>query len=324
MASEIKINIIELVRANLNKLIKEDKKNIFYLLYYSILEALLLMVSPLASAIIINSVLAHATLSINVLSFIVITIFLGIATIQILKQYIIEKFEQKIFVQHAIKMAEASAQLKNSNVDRTIDKYMNYFFDVISIQKLFPILILNGSSLIVKLIVSLLLLLIFDINLFLLGIFFMITFTIAIFFLGKHGIRYSIERSDAKHEAIYFLQHIPYYQNKNENIFEKLDAYLIKFVKARQKMFMVIIRQLSLTFFLEGLILSSFFILGGYLVFEGKMPIGEFVAAEIIIISLTYALRDFMKQIDYIYDMVEGFYKIDKLSKKLEKDNVSL
>ncbi|HIE59176.1 MAG TPA: hypothetical protein EYP82_04450 [Hydrogenothermaceae bacterium] len=87
-------------------------------------------------------------------------------------------------------------------------------------------------------------------------------------------------------------------------------------------MFTVIIRQLSLTFFMEGLILSSFFILGGYLVFEGKMPIGEFVASEIIIIAVTYSLRDFMQQIDYIYDMVEGFYKIDKLSKKLESSNV--
>jgi len=321
MASEIKINIIELVRVNLGKLIHADKKNIFYLLYYSILESILLLVSPLASAVIINSVLAHASLSVYVLSFMVITIFLGIATLQVLKQYIIEKFEQKIFVQNAIEVAEASEGVKD--LDMTIDKYMNYFFDIISIQKLFPSLMLNGSSLLVKLIISLMLLFVFDINLFLLGIFFIIIFMILIFFLGKKGVVYSIERSDAKHEAIYFLQHIPYLK-ENENVFKKLDMYLVTFVKARQKMFMVIIRQLSLTFFMEGIILSSFFILGGYLVFEGKMPIGEFVASEIIIISVTYALRDFMKQIDYLYDMIEGFYKIDKLSKRLKKDNVSL
>jgi len=321
MASEIKINIIELVRANLGKLIRADKKNIFYLLYYSILESILLLVSPLASAVIINSVLAHASLSVYVLSFMVITIFLGIATLQVLKQYIIEKFEQKIFVQNAIEVAEASEGVKD--LDMTIDKYMNYFFDIISIQKLFPSLMLNGSSLLVKLIISLMLLFVFDINLFVLGIFFIIIFMILIFFLGKKGVVYSIERSNAKHEAIYFLQHIPYLK-ENENVFKKLDMYLVAFVKARQKMFMVIIRQLSLTFFMEGIILSSFFILGGYLVFEGKMPIGEFVASEIIIISVTYALRDFMKQIDYLYDMIEGFYKIDKLSKRLKKDNVSL
>lgn len=321
MSSETKISVSKLVIKNLNKIMKEDKKYIFYLLYYSVLEAILLIVSPLASAIIINSVLAHATLSIAVLSFIVIVIFLGITILQILKQYIIEKFEQKIFVQHAIKLAEASSKLKDFEIDKAIDKYMNYFFDVVSIQKLIPVLILNGSSLVVKIMVSLSLLFVFDINLFLLGLLFIIIFASVMLFLGRNGVLFAIERSDAKHETIYFLQNIPLYRKENENIFKKLDTLLLNFVKARKRMFLVVIRQLSLTFFMEGLILSSFFILGGYLVFEGKMPIGEFVASEIIIISVTYAMRDFMKQIDYIYEVVEGFYKVDKLSKKLEHNN---
>ncbi|HIP20271.1 MAG TPA: hypothetical protein EYG70_04020 [Sulfurimonas sp.] len=84
-------------------------------------------------------------------------------------------------------------------------------------------------------------------------------------------------------------------------------------------MFSIIARQLAVSFFIEGLILSSFFILGGYLVFEGTIPIGDFVAIEIIILSVLNGLRSFMKQIDYIYDMVEGFYKIDKLSRALKK-----
>lgn len=282
------------------------------------------MVSPLASAIIINSVLAHATLSISVLSFVVIVVFLGITILQILKEYIIEKFEQKIFVQHAIKLAESSMKLKDFETDKTVDKHMNYFFDIISIQKLFPFLLLNGSGLAVKLIVSLAFLFIFDINLFVLGVFFIIIFGIVMLFLGRNGMLFAIERSDAKHEAIYFLQNIPQYKKENENIPQKLDALLVRFVQARKKMFLIIIRQLGLTFFMEGVILSSFFILGGYLVFEGKMPIGEFIASEIIIISVTYALRDFMKQIDYIYDVVEGVYKINKLSRKLEHGNVTL
>jgi len=324
MASKTKISILELVSHNIRTLINEDKKNIFYLIYYSILEAFLLMVSPLTSAIIINAVLAHATLSISVLSFIVISIFLGIAFLQVLKQYILEKFEQRIFVKHVIKMAEASSKLEGKDSDKTIDKYMNYFFDVISIQKLFPVLVLNGSALFFKLIVSLLLLLVFDMNLFFLGLFFIIIFVVLILFLGRGGASLAIARSDAKHEAIYFLQNVPFYDKEDSHIFKNLDALLITFVEARRKIFKVIIKQLGLTFFMEGLILSSFFILGGYLVFEGKMPIGEFVASEIVIISVTYALRDFMKQIDYIYDMIEGFYKIDKLSSKLEKSHVSI
>jgi putative ABC transport system ATP-binding protein len=61
-----------------------------------------------------------------------------------------------------------------------------------------------------------------------------------------------------------------------------------------------------------------FLLIGGYLVINGSLPLGEFVAAEIIVTSITYALKGFAKQLDYIYDMVEGLYKVNKLSLELK------
>ena len=312
------MNITQLVFTNLSNIIQEDKKNILYLLYYSTIEAILLMVSPLASAFIINSVLAHATLSITVLSTIVILVFAIVALLQVLKAYMIEKFEQKIFIKNAIKTSRLALE-NEENKESSTDKYMNYFFDVISIQKLFPILLLNGSALIIKIIVSLLLIFIFDINFFILGIIFIFLFLGIILYLGRNGSMLAVERSNAKHETIYFIQNITKGDASKESKFKQLDTQLLKFLNARDRMFSVIARQLSLSFFVEGVILSSFFILGGYLVFEGLIPIGEFVAIEIIIISVVNALRELMKQIDYIYDMIEGFYKVDKLSTILKK-----
>jgi len=314
-----KLQIIDLVIRNLKQIISEDKKNIFYLLYYSMIEAILLMVSPLTSAFIINSVLAHATISITVLSFIVIVIFVIIAILQVLKEYMVEKFEQKIFVKNSIKISTLALEARDQVNKDVVDKYMNYFFDVISIQKLFPIILLNGSGLLIKVLVSLILLLLFDLSFFLLGLLFITFFVIVVLFLGREGAKFAIQRSDAKHEAIYYLQSIPMQSQTADETVKTLDKLLMNFVHARQKMFGVIAKQLSLTFFIEGIILSTFFIVGGYLVFKGIVPIGEFVATEIIIISVVNALKDFMKQIDYMYDMIEGFYKVNKLSTILEK-----
>ncbi len=313
-----KHKILELLLYQLQTIVREDRKNIFYLLYYSLIEGILLMVSPLTSAFIINSVLAHASISIYTLSGVVIIIFLMIAFLQVIKEYIIEKFEQKIFIKNSIKIAELAVKIVPDK--EHIDKYMNYFFDVISIQKIFPVILLNGSGLLIKILISMLLLLIFDISFFFLGLFFILFFLVSVLWLGKKAPAYAIERSNAKHEAIYYLQEIPYLQEESKTIFTKLDHLLCNFIYARRKMFGVVVKQLSLTFFLEGLVLSSFFIVGGYLVFEGIVPIGEFVAVEIIIISLVSALRDFMKQIDYMYDMIEGFYKIEKLKNALGEE----
>ena len=311
-------DLLTIVHRGVGSLLKKERKTLLYLAYYSILEATLLMVAPLTSAFIINSVIAHAHVSIVTLSGIVLVIFIGVAILQVIKAFIIEKFEQKIFVSNAIQIALLAIGKKERLDPATIDKYMNYFFDVVSIQKVLPQIILNGVALVVKLVISLLLLIVFDVSLFGLGLFFIFGYLVLILWLGKRGPKLAIERSDAKHEAIHFLQTLP--MHKEETTLQKLDELLYRFIQARNRMFAVMMRQQSLTFMVEGLILSTFFIVGGYLVFKGHMAIGEFVAVEIIVLSVTYALNDLMKQIDYFYDVVEGFYKIHKLSHILGKD----
>ena len=74
------------VISSITKIIKEDRKNILFLLYYSAIEAILVMSIPLASSFIINSVLAHATISVLVLGSIVIVIFMLTTLLQVVKE----------------------------------------------------------------------------------------------------------------------------------------------------------------------------------------------------------------------------------------------
>ena len=309
------------VLKGITAIFKADKKNIFYLLYYSAIEAILVLSIPLTSSFIVNSILAHANISIFILAVVVITIFLLTTSLQIIKEYIIEKFQQKIFVTTSIKVAKMATKFKNSSAKtkKLIDKYMNYFFDIGAIQKFFPVLLLDGSGLIVKMIASLLLLFAFDPILFGLGFFLFIFFTIVIIIVGIRGPKSAIERSDAKHSSIYFIQNIPFDEKSDEEIYKELDTKLATYINARIKNFRIIISQLSFTFFIEGAIFSAFLIIGGHLVVEGVIPVGEFIAAEIVVVSMTSAVKSFIKQIDYIYDMIEGFYKVEKLTTLLSE-----
>lgn len=302
------------------KIIKEDRKNIFNLFYYSIIDAILVLSIPLASAIVINSVLAHASLSIVILGSIVLVLFVFITILQLIKEYIVEKFQQKIFLKEGIEIAIKALNLNHEDSADEIKhrKLMNYFFDITSIQKFFPILLLDGLGLVIKIFVSLLLLLTFNPILFGAGALFFSIYIILLFFLGHNATQSALNRSDAKHSTIYFLQHINEEKGTEKEILSKFNTYLSTYVQARQKLFKVIIRQLGFTFFAEGFIFSMFLIIGGHLVINGSLPLGEFVAAEIIVTSITYALKGFAKQLDYIYDMIEGIYKVNKLSVGLE------
>lgn len=302
------------------KIIKEDRKNIFHLFYYSIIDAILVLSIPLASAIVINSVLAHASLSIVVLGSIVLLLFVFITILQLLKEYIVEKFQQKVFLKTGIEIAAKALNLNHEDSDDQVKhgKLMNYFFDITSIQKFFPILLLDGLGLIVKILVSLLLLLAFDPILFGAGTLFFSLYIVTLFLLGHNAAQSALNRSDAKHSTIYFLQHINKEKGTQNEVLSKFNSYLTTYAQARQKLFEIIIRQLGFTFFAEGFIFSMFLIIGGYLVIHGSLPLGEFVAAEIVVTSITYALKGFAKQLDYIYDMIEGLYKVNKLSLGLE------
>ncbi len=315
------MNIEKKIFSSIAKVIRQDKKNVFYLIYYSTIKAILVLSIPLASSFIINSVLAHASISVSVLGFIVITAFVFITVLNVIQEYIVEKFQQQIFVQTGIEIAELATNLRNKTLDSklagNIDQYMNYFFDITSLQKLFPVILLDGAGLVIKIIVSLILLLAFDPLLFVSSIILFMIYLVLLFLLGRNGIKYAIDRSDNKHKSIYFLQNIPNVEQSKEDVLNAYDQHLNDYVDSRQKSFSVIIRQLALTFFMEGFVVSGFLILGGSLVVNGVLPVGEFVAAEIVIVSIIYSLKVFVKQIDYIYEMIEGIYKINKLSLSL-------
>ena len=94
------------------------------------------------------------------------------------------------------------------------------------------------------------------------------------------------------------------------------------YVDSRRNHFSVMLKQLALSYIVQGLMISGFFVFGGYMVINGELPIGEFVAAEILIVSLIYSMNGFVKQLDYIYDGIEGYYKIGKLSDSLDAKEI--
>lgn len=301
--------------------LKTDKRSIYYVLYYTLLEGFLVLSIPLTSSFVINSLVAHSYISLVTLGVIISVVFLFIIFVRVLQEYIIEKFEQRVFVTEGYEVAHKAFKLNQEHKTTTthdpIDKLMNYFFDITTIQKIFPILILNGAGLLVQTFMTLLLLLVFDITLFLSALIVLLLFLLFLILFGKDGIKYAIERSDTKHNAIHFLQKIPSIQESKEDMFKKLETKMSSYVDARENQYRVRIRQLITSFFFQGVIISGFFLLGGFLVINGSLPVGEFVASEIIVVTLIYSINGFAKQLDYIYDGIEGFYKIEKLSSEL-------
>ncbi len=307
------------------ELLKKDKKLIYYLIYYSLVEGILIISIPLSLDFSINSIIAHSTFSVTVIGILIISIFVFITLARVLQEYILEKFQQKIFVETGFYTFDIAYGVEYRpgvyKEKEPVKKVMNYFFDVTTIQKFFPIVILGGITLLVNVIVGFLLLLAFNIALFELAIIIFIIYTIILIILSHNGIKYAKYRSNMKHEAFFFLQNIASSSKNKEKEEKELEKILMEYINARQKLFGVMIRQKTLTFFVQGVIYALFFILGGFLVIDGKIPVGEFIAAEIIVVFINYALDNFVKYINYFYEVVEGVYKVGSLKRYLGNEH---
>ncbi len=312
------MEVKSIVYNTFSQIMQADRQSIFYILFYTLLEGILVLSIPLTSSFVINSLIAHSYISIVTLGIIISIIFVLIVFLRLLQEYIIEKFEQKVFVREGLDIGGKAVTSRDIDHNIQIKKLMNYFFDITTIQKIFPVLIFNGAGLLIQILLTLLLLFVFSMELFF-GALLLITVNIVlIIFFGKNGIKHAIERSDTKHETIYYLQQIPHTQTEPQKVNEKLESHMDAYIDARENHFKIRVKQLGISFLMQGVMIAGFFILGGYLVINGSMPVGDFVASEIIVVTLIYTMNSFVKQLDYVYESIEGFYKVGKLSTKLD------
>lgn len=89
---------------------------------------------------------------------------------------------------------------------------------------------------------------------------------------------------------------------------------------AREEHFSILVRQYSLMVIFKVIIVTGLLAIGGILVMEQLMNIGQFVAAEIIILLIITSVEKIVLSIETIYDVLTGLEKIGQVT-DLELEN---
>jgi ABC-type bacteriocin/lantibiotic exporter with double-glycine peptidase domain len=310
-------------------LIRLERKEIYDIYFYAILSGLIQLSLPLGIQAILGFVLgATMVTSVYVLIFIIIFGVFLIGYMQINQMKIIEKIQQKIFVRYAFAFAET---IPNFNL-KDIDKYylpekINRFFETINVQKGISKLLLDIPTAVIQIAFGLILLSFYH-PFFILFSFVLISTTFLIFKLtSKKGLETSIAESQYKYKVVAWLEEmgrviksLKYSQGTNINLI-KTDEKLLNYISARTSHFQVLLIQFKSLVFFKVAITALMLILGSYLLFNQKINIGQFVAAEIIILSLINSLEKLIISLENIYDVVTGLHKLNSvLEIEIEKN----
>ncbi|MEH6705635.1 MAG: ATP-binding cassette domain-containing protein [Galbibacter orientalis] len=302
-------------------LLKVDKKDIYQIILYSILAGVISLSLPLGIQSIVNFLQAGKVSTSWVV--LVIIVVLGVAMVGVFKimQYrITENLQQKIFVRSSFEFAFRFPKMKFSKLYPYLpEELANRFFDTINVQKGVSKLLLDMSGAALQVFFGIILLSLYHSFFIFFGLM-LITLLYFIFKLNFNpGVDTSLQESNLKYKVAHWLQEVArnHMSFKNKRVFnfslDKNDELVGGYLKYRESHFAILRRQfIQLTGF-KVLMTAGLLIIGGILVLNQQMNIGQFVAAEIIILNITNAVEKLFSGTELFYDVLASLEKIGKV-----------
>jgi ATP-binding cassette subfamily B protein len=322
-----KINISKSL-VKLFGLIRLEKKEITALYLLSILSGLIQLSLPLGIQAIINFAIVatgkrYLPASMWVLIVLVVAGVLFTGMLKINQMKIVEKIQQKLFSRYAF---EFSYRIPKLNI-KSIDKYhlpelVNRFFDIPTLQKSIAKLLLDIPTAIIQLFFGLILLAFYNSVFIIFGLLLLVILYLILYISSPKGFEASLLESNYKYDIAGWIQEIARgiktfkFSNKHNLHLNKTNDLLEGYLSSRTKHFEILkIQYWSLILF-KILITASMLIVGGVLLIQQQINIGQFIAAEIIILTILNAVEKLIVSLETVYDVLTSVEKINKIIEK--------
>jgi ABC-type bacteriocin/lantibiotic exporter with double-glycine peptidase domain len=304
------------------QLLHKYKHEVNSIYVYAFFSALISLSVPLGIQSIVN-LIQGAQIS---TSFIVVVVLVTVGIIaagflRIMQQVVSENIQQKIFVNSAFDFANRIPKFKTEAVDKYfIPELVNRFFDTIVVQKGISKIILSYSIAIIQIVLGLVLLMFyhpFFISfgaILILIVYFIIKYTFPI------GIDTSIKESKYKYILVHWLEDL----GRSMNTFklagnttlplDKADIITTQWIIHRKEHFKVLIIQFICMVGFKAIIAAGLLIIGGLLVINQQMNIGQFVAAEIIILMILSSVEKLVTGSETLFDVLTSLEKLGEVT----------
>jgi ABC-type bacteriocin/lantibiotic exporter with double-glycine peptidase domain len=256
--------------------------------------------------------------SVYILIGLVILGVLATGILQIVQISIVEQLQRRVFVKAALEFAYRIPRVRLEALSKSYaPELVNRFFEIITIQKGLPKLLLDLSSGAIQVLFGLLLLSLYHpffvfFSLFLVGV-----ILVMFYFTGPRGLNSSIKESKYKYKVVQWLEEIArtiksFKLAGNTDLpIRRTDQVAGNYIQYRKKHFGVLLTQFSFFVFFKVAIIGGLLIMGTILVVERQITLGQFVASEVIIILVLNAVEKIILYVDVVYDLLTA---VDKVS----------
>lgn len=306
-------------------ILKEEKNQVYAIYFYAVLNGLITLSLPLGIQAILNFILGgRITTSWVILVVIVAAGVIFGGFLQISQLQIMEKFQQRIFSKSGLSIAYRLPRIKTEILHgKYAPEIVNRFFDTVSLQKGMAKILIDFSSALLQVVFGLLLLsfyhstfILFGLGLFgILGLIFYLT--------APRGMETAVKESSYKYKTAYWLEEV----GRTLNSFKlvgttnlpvlRADRLIQKYIEFRSQHFNVLIFQYKVMIAFKVLIVTSLLLAGSFLLINDQISIGQFVAAEVIIVLVVNSVEKLILSLETVYDTLVS---VDKLGQVMDLD----
>ncbi|MFC3355106.1 ABC transporter transmembrane domain-containing protein [Sphingobacterium zeae] len=311
-------------------LLHPERKTINFIFIYAIVIGMFSLTIPIGITAIFNFLSNGAMYSSTyiLIAFVLFGVVMA-GTLLIGQLTLVEYLEQKIFLKSAMEFSYRLPRIDPKELlGENLVELVNRFFDVIIIQKGIIKLLIDIIAAVVTIFFSVVLLSFYHPVFLAFGLVVICVVIIILALYYKRGLRTSIEESEYKYKTVAYLEsvaeNIALYRGDKEKmqaVTDNTDHIVGKYLGARNDHFKVLKRFFIGSVMLRTLLFGAMLLLGSYYVVERQMTFGQFVAAEVVIVQIGYAIEKLMTNLNTIFDMLTGVVKLAAITDlALEED----
>lgn len=313
-------------------LINLEKKDTLQIAYYAIFEGIVALSLPLGVQAIINLLQAAQVSASWIVLVILVTAGVAFSGILKLMQFrIIETIQQRIFTRASIELSYRFPKIKMIELRNYYPPELaNRFFDTLTIQKGISKILIDAPSALLQIIFALLLLSFYHPFFIIFGLLVLLLIYVVFKYTAEKGLETSLKESKNKYKVAHWLQEIARtiisfkLSGKTKLALEKSDILVDDYLKSRESHFKVLVMQYIQMISFKVIITAGLLLIGGFLVLTQQMNIGQFVAAEIIIILIMNSVEKLILGLESFYDVLTSIEKLGEvIDKPIEPQNGS-
>ena len=310
-------------------MLSEDRRDIMYLYAYALFYAIVNLSLPLGVQAIIGLIQAGmVSTSWIILSAVVTAGVLVGGVLQILQLSISEILQQRIFTRAAFEFTYRIPRFQNASIrGQYPPELINRFFDTLNVQKGLSKILMDFSASSLQILIGLILLSTYHPFFITFGVALIIVLVAILYYTGPRGLDSSMQESTYKYKIAHWLKEIARTMDTfkraghTELPLERTDELVNSYLEHRKRHWKVLIFQYANIVGFKAFVTLGLLIIGGLLVIQNEINVGQFVASEIVIILIINSAEKLIFTMEPIYDVLTAVEKMSIVTNiPLEED----